>query len=240
MIRLFSKFTWKTCAVGVVFVLLATLSACGTAASTGASADGGDQGVARGLPAVETRNTNAYGVVYPTTDIGTGVNQRIKNFRFLGYPAGDASALKTVTLSDYYDPEQKHPEGAIKLIHIQAAGYWCTFCQKETQEFTPLTEELRGKGIVWVTTVAEGKTPGAESTLDDLNKWFGKHKPRNPTVIDPGNANLGVFYTAAALPWNAWIDARSMEIMRYDQGYEAVRADAESALAAWARRTPKP
>jgi thiol-disulfide isomerase/thioredoxin len=229
-----------TFASAVSIVSMCAASGCSSSGGAGAAAGTPqDPGLARNLPAVENRNTNSYGLSYPTSDIGTGINQRIKNFRFLGYPAGDNSALKTIALSDFYDPDQKHADGPIKLLHIQAAGYWCVYCQKEADELGPITDELRAKGVVWLTTVAEGKTSGVDSTLADLDKWFGKHLPKNPTVLDPGNANLGVFYKAAALPWNAWIDARSMEIISYEEGARPIKADVEETLRKWQSRTPK-
>ena len=38
--------------------------------------------------------------------------------------------------------------------------------------------------------------------------------------LDPGNANLGVFFDAAAVPFNMNIDARSMEILSTDVGFD--------------------
>ena len=36
--------------------------------------------------------------------------------------------------------------------------------------------------------------------------------------LDPGNHNFGPFYDAAALPWNATLDARTMEIIDSEVG----------------------
>ena len=217
------------------------------ACSSSTTAPAQETGLDRTLPQVENRETNTYGVQYPTTDIGTAprkgsvAGQRIKNFKFLGYVNGDvASPLTTVALADYFDPEQKVAPAPVKLIHLQAAGRWCVYCQNETKDLTPMVEELRNLGIVWVTTVAEGGTPGTASKLDDLNKWIAAYKVQNTTVLDPGNASLGIFYKAAALPWNAWIDARSMEIISYAEGYGGnIRKEVDKELAAWAARAVK-
>jgi hypothetical protein len=39
-------------------------------------------------------------------------------------------------------------------------------------------------------------------------------------MLDPGNQNLGVFFDAAAIPFNANIDARTMEILSTDVGFD--------------------
>lgn len=226
-------------AAPLMMILSAACSSSGTAPAQ-------ESGLDRTLPQVENRETNSYGVQYPTTDIGTAARkgnvagQRIKNFKFLGYVNGDlASPLTTVALVDYFDPQQKIAPAPVKLIHLQAAGRWCTYCVQEINDLTPQVEELRNLGIVWVTTVAEGGTGGVPSKLDDLNKWIAAYKVQNTTVLDPGNANLGIFYKAAALPWNAWIDARSMEIISYSEGYSAVRKEVDKELKAWDTRPVK-
>jgi hypothetical protein len=48
-------------------------------------------------------------------------------------------------------------------------------------------------------------------------------------VLDPGNNNLGVFFDAAAIPWNANIDVRTMEILSAGVGYDGTeKADIQT------------
>lgn len=213
--------------------ILAALSIAAVACS---NAEPAAQDPGLELPRVENRETNSYQVAYPTADLGTQMaswknwnsktahertapGQRMRNYKFIGHLEADLSSpLTTVALADYYDPEQKHADGPIKVIHVQAAGVWCSACRSEAASLRPLYSTLREQGVVWLTTVCEGKTPGTESTLADLTSWISSTKSQNTTVLDPGNANLGIFYKAAAIPWNAWIDARTMEIMHYQEG----------------------
>ena len=51
------------------------------------------------------------------------------------------------------------------------------------------------------------------STRDDLDLWVRSFKAPYTQVLDPGNANLGVFYDRAAIPWNCDLDARTMRIL---------------------------
>ena len=67
--------------------------------------------------------------------------------------------------------------------------------------------------------LAEGATGGTPSVQKDLDTWLGvAQNPKYTIALDPGNKNLGVFYTAAALPWNAWVDTRTMEILEAHEG----------------------
>lgn len=157
-------------------------------------------------------DTNAKGDAYPSDNIGTSRGNRIKNYKFLGYPDADPSkGLQPISLAQFYDPTGE----TVKLIHIQAAGSWCTYCQQEMTQVVPLASDLESRKVVWILSLAEGPVQGKSSTQSDLDKWIAKFKPGTnlPHVLDPGNANLGPFYDAAALPWNANINAKTMEIL---------------------------
>src|SRR5262245_61197616 len=79
-------------------------------------------------------DTNPDGVPYPTANIGTlprkgsTPGNRIKNYKFLGYPNADSSkGLQPISLAQFFDPSGN----LFRIIHIQAAGVWCTACQEE-------------------------------------------------------------------------------------------------------------
>ncbi|WP_146647065.1 hypothetical protein [Labilithrix luteola] len=162
---------------------------------------------------------------YPTEDVGTKTGQRIKNYKFVGFPDGDrAEGPKPVSLADYYDPTGK----TIKLIHIQAVGLWSTNCRLEMEVVGPMKPDLDARKVVWIVSVAEGLTPGMPSTMDDLAKWMNNYKfksafPGFTAVLDPGSRNLGPFYDAAALPWNVDIDAKTMTILSQGTGAKTTR-----------------
>ncbi len=217
-------------AVSVVSLLaIIAVSGCSSAGTTTQEkAPEQDKGLdPTGGAAVDTTGKNPDGVPYPSTGIGTtsGTHKatavgkpgdRIANFKFVGYINGDkAGGLKPFSMADYYDPKAK----TIKLIHIQAAGIWCGYCKLESQLIAPIADEMKAKGMILLTTVAEGKTGGTPAVLADLDAWLGiAQNPKYTIALDPGNKNLGVFYTAAALPWNAWVDPRTMEILEAHEG----------------------
>lgn len=209
----------------IALVLAASALVLAACSSSNTPATGGEQD--RGLEgegvaaANSAPDTNPDGVPYPADNIGTLQRQgakagnRIANFKFLGYPDADKSGgLQPISLAQFYDPTGTR----YKIVHIQASGVWCTFCQKETEIVAPMKAELEAKGAVWLVSLAEGPTPGTPSTQKDLDGWMAKFKAPYTHWIDPGNANLGPFYDASALPWNANIDATTMEILTSGTG----------------------
>src|SRR5262249_53579805 len=72
--------------------------------------------------------------------------------------------------------------------------------------------------VVWLVSLAEGPTPGTPSTQTDLNNWVQDYNTPFTHVLDPANKNLGLFYDAAALPWNGNFSAKTMEILSSGTG----------------------
>jgi hypothetical protein len=158
---------------------------------------------------------NPYGARYPTSDIGTTERRgarpgkRIKNFGFQGYLNGKKNELTNVYLASFYDPKQELSPTPIKLLHIQVVAAWVPTAKQESADFQGMAEALRARGVAWLTVVAEGARPGAVATVADLDSWVNSFPRGEGIVLDPA-ANLSVFFDAAALPLNLWIDARSM------------------------------
>lgn len=209
----------------IVASLVAALAACSSSStpSTPTNSTPQDPGVTGdGVGSAATApDSNPDGVAYPTDNIGTTARagnhagNRIANYKFLGYKNGDKTGgLVPVSLAQYYDPT-----GAkYKLIHIQASGSWCPHCEKEIEAATPVAADLTSRKVVWLVSLAEGPTPGTASDQTDLDNWVQKFKAPFTHVLDPANKNLGPFYDAAALPWNANISAKTMEILSSTEG----------------------
>ena len=215
----------------------------GSAGSGGTKGSGGAAGMGiMGGDSGGGGDDNPYGVPYPTTNIGhrarsTTPGQQMQNFKFLGWPNASQGSPTSysgpfvpVALSDFYDPlGQKY-----KLIHLSVAGVWCGPCNLETVTLTAAAGALAKEGVVIVQALTEGPTPGVAALLGDMKGWMPAHMAatvdgfsvgaRGPIdynmVIDPEGNDLGVFFTEAAIPWAADLDARTMEILDQGVGYD--------------------
>jgi hypothetical protein len=216
------KRTAEFFASSLVVVLFASISGCASKSQQDPGLTGTGTTAAAAAP-----DTNPDGVPYPKGSIGTRARRgstpgdRIQNFKFLGYPNADQSkGLQPISLAEYFDPSGSR----YRLVHIQAAGVWCTACQAETEVIVPLKSQLDGRKTVWLVSLAEGPTPGTPSVRDDLDRWIAEYKSPYTHWLDPNNANLGPFYDRTALPWNANINAKTMEILTSATG-AAITAD---------------
>jgi hypothetical protein len=149
---------------------------------------------------------------YPTTNLGTLEGDTIRNYSFYGFPDGDTTKeLQPISLANYFDSTGEQ----VRMIHIQAAGTWCVYCKSEASMLKgDILEQVKSRKVVWILSLVEGPTPGNPSTTTDLKKWIANYPDGDfPRVLDSGNKNLGSFFNAAALPWNADIDAKTMKIV---------------------------
>lgn len=195
----------------------------GTESPTGGSVDP-DRGISGGGGdnAAVAPDTNPKGDPYPTANIGTTVGSRVQNYKFLGYPDGDpAKGLQPMSLAMFFDPTGEK----YRMIHVQASGTWCTYCRAETKAVAPLASKLADRKVVWLISLAEGNALGTPATKSDLDQWIAQHKAPFPHLLDSGNKNFGPFYDAAALPWNANIDAKTMTILSSGVGAKTTEKD---------------
>ena len=223
--------------------LLLGLVGCASSNTPAPDQDKGLEGP--GVAAADSApDTNPDGAEYPTDNIGTierkgsKPGNRIANFKFLGYPNADKSGgLQPISLAQYYDPTGTR----YKIIHIQASGVWCQACQAETEVVVPMKAEIEAKKAVWLVSLAEGPTPGTASKQKDLDGWIARFKSPYTHWLDPANANLGPFYDRTALPWNANIDATTMEILTAGTGAvidkAGIHAEIDEALELAAKST---
>lgn len=221
----------------------AAIAACGVMVGCGSSPatigntrDGGVDDGTSGLQP-EGHDTNPDGVAYPTRNLGysaRGVDANgkpkrvpgnvIRNYKFMGYPMGDRSkGLQTVALADFFDPDGKN----FTIIHIAAAGVWCTPCNQETDALVPVVPGLARKGVVFLQALAEGTVENVAATSTDLDRWMDTHHTNFTEVLDPLERNLGLFWDTNVLPWNADIDARTMEVLASGTGYEEPAANVQ-------------
>jgi hypothetical protein len=173
--------------------------------------------------------------------------QRIANYAFTGFEPTDTSLVapgspQTIHLAHFFNPNLQTIPSAIgdapvKLIHLTVAAVWCNPCNQETDfisgaNFTganttgaSFAKELAPLGVIFVQALSDGPTFGTGATLEDLSSWIGHHQSDFTEMLDPNVQNLGVFFDAAAVPFNMNIDARSMEILSSEVGFDIGMAD---------------
>jgi hypothetical protein len=195
----------------------------------GSSSSGGDA-------SAPPNSTNPDGVPYPTPALGFGRTARsgntpgdlMQNFKFFGYVNGDVSqGEQLIALADFFDPMNKR----YKVLRINASAVWCPPCNQETDAVVAAKSQLDAEGVVFLQTLFDGAVMGTPATQNDLNGWIKKHGSTFDSVLDPGLQNLGGFFQAAAIPWNADLDVRSMEILDESLGWGGdILGDVQPAL----------
>jgi hypothetical protein len=216
-------------ALGLSAILSLGLGACSSGSSaTGPTCNPCDPGSSGGTSSGGTQtnghDANPDGVPYPAPASGYGRTARsgsapgsvIQNFKFLGFLNGDnTQPLTTISLADYYDPCNKR----YKLLHLTVAAVWCQPCNQETNALVAAKSSLAQQQVVVIQALDDGPTVGVPATMNDLNYWIKNHSSNFTEMMDPGLKNLGGFFDAAAIPWNADIDPRTMEILDSSDGW---------------------
>ncbi len=173
----------------------------------------------------------------------------MRNYKWFGFKPGaidrgvaDPTAnLQTVSLADYYDP--KGTLGT-KVIHLVASSRWCSVCAEETKNYLSKNSVAdKAKGLVVIQTMIDGLRQGVAATPKDIDLWSASNgifvadtDATGATLktgsllftlaLDPDNKNFGPFFDGAGVPWNGWVDARTMEIIDYAVGFNPSGDDA--------------
>lgn len=186
---------------------------------------------------VPGRNTNPDGVPYPADHLGGHPRSgklrgdRIPNLTFQAYVDGDhAAGLKTVSLADYFDPEQRRQ----KTLHIEVSAVWCTICASVTEATVSVKDPLGREGIAYLEVILAGARGGEGPSLADVEGWIDRHHSNLTTGIDVRGRRLGAIgVDPAVMPWDIVLDTRTMEILdssggapqdivKYDRSYVAL------------------
>lgn len=174
-------------------------------------------------PDVPGRDANPDGVPYPTDSVGglerspTRPGQRIPNFTFQAYVDGDRSkGLQTVSLADFYDPQQKRH----KVLDIQISQTWCSICSVETDATVQVRDQLRAEGAVFLQVMTSGNDASKGPSQEDVDGWVDRHRMTYTLAVDVRGrrmSSVGV----STVPWDILVDTRTMEILDSSAGAPA-------------------
>ena len=192
--------------------------------------------------------------------VRTTAGSTMRNYKWFGFKTGAIDRgvanlddnLKTVSLADYYDPKGTR---GIKVIHLVASSRWCSVCSQETKNYLVKNHAANtASGIVVLQTMIDGLRQGVAATSKDIDEWsastgifvalqYGDGVALKTgsllftLALDPDNKNFGPFFDGAGVPWNGWLDARTMEIIDYAVGFNP--AGDVAALTYVGANTPK-
>jgi hypothetical protein len=173
-------------------------------------------------PDVPGRDANPDGLAYPTDHIGGTAHHskvagdRIPNFTFAAYVDGNrAAGLKTISLADYFDPQQKRN----KVLHIEVSAVWCTICSSVTDQTVKIKDDLAKEGVVYLEVMTAGNRAGAGPSLGEVDDWVTRHSSNITTAIDVSSRRLGgIGVDPGVRPWDIIVDTRTMEILESSGG----------------------
>lgn len=229
---------------GIPTPLLPVLAVAGVVAGLGSACSSSkDDEPPFADPIVAGHDANPDGKTYPTDHVG-GVprsgsrrGDRIPNLTFQGYPdSSRAAGLKTVSLADYYDPTST--PGRPKVLHLMEAAYWCTICDGQTKEMAPLKDALAAEGVVVVQAIMNGARLDVGPSLLEVGKWMDRYPTWFTVVIDERAKRVGTVSEVLAVPWNALIDLRTMEILYAGSGRPVDYASFAKSGAEWVSTHP--
>jgi len=184
---------------------------------------------------VEGRATNPEGVPYPagpygaTPREGTVPGDVFPNFGFRGYQdSSTGGGLQTISLADFHDPDTRR----YRVIHLSAVAMWCPHCARETDQLAQAAPALRDEGAALLQLIIDGPSQGEAPDRCDLDDWIEEHDTSFTVVLDGAARRLGTVATISGVPYNAIIDARTMEVLDAGTG---VPDDIASVIRTWLR-----
>jgi hypothetical protein len=149
---------------------------------------------------------------YPPPPYGYERGDTIPNLHFMGYRGG-VGAFVELRLSDYYDPDGAR---GINAVLVTAGAEWCPLCNDEALALPSLYARYASRGVRFLSLLLErnGSLPATQATLDG---WLEKYALAFDSAIDP--LKTTVAKTDAQLPRTYFVDPRTMQIVRVEEGF---------------------
>jgi hypothetical protein len=173
---------------------------------------------------VAGRTTSPSGAAYPTGDFGfrprdgTVAGQLVPNLTFHGYPGSErADGLQAVSVADFYDPEAE----SHRVLLLSAIVMWCPHCGAETDTLSGLAATLRSEGAEILQIAIDGPDQGVAPDRCDLDSWVDEKSTSFTVVIDGNARRMSQYTSVSSVPWNALVDARTMEVLDVTMGEPA-------------------
>jgi thiol-disulfide isomerase/thioredoxin len=124
------------------------------------------------------------------------------------------SETQTVRFSDYF--AENRP--GTRIIMINAAAGWCVPCMREAAALAELAAEYEPRGVAILTAVFQDQN-GDPADADFVRAWCDSFELPVPVLIDT-EFQTGVYFDAATMPANMFVDAETHEILQIATGAE--------------------
>jgi hypothetical protein len=185
---------------------------------------------------VAGRSANPDGVAYPTDSWGLTPGARLPNFTFQGYrDSARDRGLEAVSMADFYDPTGSR----LRVLLLVVGVMWCPHCQAETTELGAVAPTLRAEGAEIVQVLVEGEGHGEGPDRCELDDWVEEMATTFTVLVDVGARRIERYAAIDGVPWNALIDARTMEVIDAGAGQPADVAESVRAALAWVDAHPR-
>jgi hypothetical protein len=160
---------------------------------------------------------------------GVGVGSVIKNYAFYGFAKAtlDKTALKQVTLGDFYNPDgaSKYADGSpygagnakpLALV-IDRSAVWCEPCNWEAQNELPGKHTQYSPKGEFLLALDEGSERGSTPTQADLTAWVTRYHVDYPATVNP-QASLSAIVGIDAYPGHIIVRTKDMKIIKWVAG----------------------
>ncbi len=213
-----------------VALALGLLAACSTKYSPAPPSGGDDvdDDVSPDAGTAPTPDSPPAIVPYPEGPYGTATGATIQNLFWQGFADSDADAdddpfnepAKEISLEDFFS--ERNPGS--KILVLTNSASWCGACQEEASEMPAFVAEWMPKGVRFMTGMIENSS-GGPASLNTAKSWGQNFDLTTPVVADP-EVILDPYYTSNGIPFNLFIDTRTMKIIGKMSGYDSSEAEA--------------
>lgn len=140
--------------------------------------------------------------------------ETLVDLEFPAFVDGDVTETRTVRLSDYF--AENRP--GTRIIMINAAAGWCVPCMREAGALAALAAEYEPRGVAILTAVFQDQN-GDPADADFVRAWCSSFDLPVPVLIDT-DFQTSMYFDAATMPANMFVDAETHEILQIATGAE--------------------
>lgn len=145
---------------------------------------------------------------YPAGPYGYAQGSVMANLTFIGKDSPAPADYSTLPMQPLALADLR--AGGTKLILIEGAARWCTYCQEDQPAVQQIESDYGPRGVRVLEILSEGGY-GITATEDDINRWAAAHQLWGPVVLDP-ERQLAKYADVSSYPLYMVVRASTMTI----------------------------